>query len=74
MESHRILACGWAFLIWGTYMYLWSFFVYAWQVVMVLFSPTGCRRSPAPAMADQALGGYDPYSGLVAHTMPDGRN
>ena len=34
--SRVVLACGWAFLIWGTYMYLWSFFVYAWQVVIVL--------------------------------------
>jgi phosphatidylglycerophosphate synthase len=34
--SRVVLACGWAFLIWGTYMYLWSFFVYAWQVVTVL--------------------------------------
>ena len=34
--SRVVLACGWAFLIWGVYMYLWSFFVYAWQVVTVL--------------------------------------
>ncbi|UMB71908.1 CDP-alcohol phosphatidyltransferase family protein [Mycobacterium paraterrae] len=39
--SRVVLACGWAFLIWGTYMYLWSFMVYAWQVVIVL------RRLPA---------------------------
>jgi cardiolipin synthase len=38
--SRVVLACGWAFLIWGTYMYLWSFMVYAWQVVIVL------RRMP----------------------------
>jgi CDP-diacylglycerol--glycerol-3-phosphate 3-phosphatidyltransferase len=38
--SRIVLACGWAFLIWGMYMYLWSFVVYAWQVVMVL------RRMP----------------------------
>lgn len=38
--SRVVLACGWAFLIWGTYMYLWSFMVYAWQVVVVL------RRMP----------------------------
>jgi cardiolipin synthase len=38
--SRVVLACGWAFLIWGTYMYLWSFIVYAWQVVLVL------RRMP----------------------------
>ena len=34
--SRVVLACGWAFLIWGTYMYLWSFMVYAWQVVITL--------------------------------------
>jgi cardiolipin synthase len=34
--SRVVLACGWAFLLWGTYMYLWSFMVYAWQVVIVL--------------------------------------
>src|ERR1700761_3508470 len=38
--SRVVLACGWAFLIWGTYMYLWSFFVYAWQGGIVL------RRMP----------------------------
>jgi cardiolipin synthase len=38
--SRVVLACGWAFLVWGTYMYLWSFIVYAWQVVVVL------RRMP----------------------------
>ena len=38
--SRVVLACGWAFLLWGTYMYLWSFMVYAWQVVLVL------RRMP----------------------------
>lgn len=38
--SHVVLACGWAFLSWGIYMYLWSFMVYAWQVVIVL------RRMP----------------------------
>jgi cardiolipin synthase len=38
--SRVVLACGWAFLIWGMYMYLWSFVVYAWQVVIVL------RRMP----------------------------
>jgi len=34
--SRVVLACGWAFLIWGMYMYLWSFVVYAVQVVLVL--------------------------------------
>jgi len=34
--SRVILACGWAFLIWGTYFYLWSFVLYAVQVVLVM--------------------------------------
>lgn len=38
--SRVVLACGWAFLIWGLYMYLWSFVVYAVQVAVVL------RRMP----------------------------
>ena len=33
-------ACGWAFLIWGMYVYLWSFVLYAVQVVLVV------RRMP----------------------------
>jgi CDP-diacylglycerol--glycerol-3-phosphate 3-phosphatidyltransferase len=38
--SRVVLACGWAFLIWGLYLYLWSFVLYAAQVVLVL------RRMP----------------------------
>ena len=34
--SRVILACGWAFLIWGIYFYLWSFVLYAVQVVLVM--------------------------------------
>lgn len=34
--SRVILACGWAFLIWGLYMYLWAFVLYVLQVAMVL--------------------------------------
>jgi cardiolipin synthase len=34
--SHVVLACGWAFLIWGMAMYLWSGVLYLAQVVMVL--------------------------------------
>ena len=29
-------ACGWAFLIWGTYMYLWSAVLYMLQVRLVV--------------------------------------
>jgi CDP-diacylglycerol--glycerol-3-phosphate 3-phosphatidyltransferase len=34
--SRVVLACGWAFLIWGLYMYLWSFVLYTVQVVLVM--------------------------------------
>jgi cardiolipin synthase len=34
--SRVILACGWAFLIWGMALYLWSGVLYLIQVVMVM--------------------------------------
>lgn len=34
--THWVGACGWAFLIWGVYMYLWSFVLYVLQVAAVL--------------------------------------
>ena len=34
--SRVVGACGWAFLIWGTYMYLWSAVVYLLQVRLVV--------------------------------------
>lgn len=34
--SRVVGACGWAFLIWGVYMYLWSFVLYVLQVAAVL--------------------------------------
>ncbi|MGV9799535.1 CDP-alcohol phosphatidyltransferase family protein [Mycobacterium sp. NPDC003449] len=40
--SRVILACGWAFLIWGLALYLWSAVLYLIQVVMVV------RRMPRP--------------------------
>lgn len=33
--SRVVGACGWAFLIWGTGMYLWSAFLYLFQVRLV---------------------------------------
>jgi CDP-diacylglycerol--glycerol-3-phosphate 3-phosphatidyltransferase len=50
--SRVVLACGWAFLIWGLYMYLWSFVVYAVQVVLVLRRLPPVRRRDKP----QAIG------------------
>ena len=53
--SRVVLACGWAFLIWGLYMYLWSFVLYAVQVVLVMrrLPPVraGCRK-PVVSRAD----------------------
>lgn len=38
--SRVVWACGWAFLVWGMYMYLWAFVLYAVQVTLVV------RRMP----------------------------
>ncbi|MFY9767232.1 MAG: CDP-alcohol phosphatidyltransferase family protein [Mycobacterium sp.] len=56
--SRVVLACGWAFLIWGMYMYLWSFVVYAVQVVLVLrrMPPVKTRRDKPLAMRADADG------------------
>ena len=52
--SRVVLACGWAFLIWGLYMYLWSFVVYAVQVVLVLrrMPPASPREKRSQIRAD----------------------
>src|SRR3984893_53644 len=36
LRSRVVLACGWAFLIWGLAMYLWSGVLYLVQVAMVV--------------------------------------
>jgi cardiolipin synthase len=43
--SRVILACGWAFLIWGMAMYLWSAVLYLVQVVLVVRLLPRRRRS-----------------------------
>jgi CDP-diacylglycerol--glycerol-3-phosphate 3-phosphatidyltransferase len=53
--SRVVLACGWAFLIWGLYMYLWSFVLYTVQVVLVMrrLPPVrASRRKPLASRAD----------------------
>ncbi len=52
--SRVALTCGWAFLIWGLYMYLWSFVVYAVQVVLVLrrMPPANPREKRSQIRAD----------------------
>jgi cardiolipin synthase (CMP-forming) len=46
--SRAILACGWAFLLWGLVLYLWSAVLYLVQVAMVV------RRMPK--VGDEPLG------------------
>jgi cardiolipin synthase (CMP-forming) len=50
--SRVVLACGWAFLIWGLYMYLWSFVLYATQMVLVVrrMPPVKARRDKPRAI------------------------
>src|SRR5690349_24016923 len=43
--SRVVLACGWAFLVWGMAMYLWSGVLYLIQVSMVV------RRLPKASMS-----------------------
>ena len=53
--SRVVLACGWAFLIWGMYFYLWSFVLYAVQVVLVMRRLPPARpgrRKPLASRAD----------------------
>jgi CDP-diacylglycerol--glycerol-3-phosphate 3-phosphatidyltransferase len=55
--SRVVLACGWAFLLWGLYMYLWSFVVYAVQMVLVMRRlPPVRHRDRPPAMRADADG------------------
>ena len=53
--SRVVLACGWAFLIWGLYMYVWSFVLYTVQVVLVMrrIPPVRAgREKPVTSRAD----------------------
>ncbi len=52
--SRVVLACGWAFLIWGLYFYLWSFVVYAVQVVLVMRRLPPVRAGSAKPLASGA--------------------
>jgi cardiolipin synthase len=49
--SRVILACGWAFLIWGLALYLWSGVLYLVQVAMVM------RQMPKSAMSGRRAEG-----------------
>jgi CDP-diacylglycerol--glycerol-3-phosphate 3-phosphatidyltransferase len=52
--SRVVLACGWAFLIWGTYFYLWSFVLYTVQVVLVMRRLPPVRASRGKPLASRA--------------------
>jgi cardiolipin synthase len=52
--SRVVLACGWAFLIWGLYMYLWSFVLYAVQVVLVMRRLPPVRPGRRKPLANKA--------------------
>jgi phosphatidylglycerophosphate synthase len=44
--SRVLLACGWAALIWGVYMYLWALVLYVLQVIVVVRTmPTVAARA-----------------------------
>jgi cardiolipin synthase len=53
--NRLMLACGWAFLIWGIATYLWAFVLYAAQVMLVVrrMPPVKARREkPLSIRAD----------------------
>jgi CDP-diacylglycerol--glycerol-3-phosphate 3-phosphatidyltransferase len=52
--SRVVLACGWAFLIWGLYMYLWSFVLYVLQVVLVMRRLPPVRTGREKPLASKA--------------------
>ncbi len=52
--SRVVLACGWAFLIWGTYFYLWSFVLYTVQVVLVMRRLPQVRAGRGKPLASRA--------------------
>ena len=51
--SRVILACGWAFLIWGMALYLWSGVLYLIQVAMVLRQMPTARRTPMSRLREE---------------------
>ena len=69
--SRVILACGWAFLIWGLAMYLWSAVLYLIQVAhggaRLPQVPQDGERATEVADDERSLGGYSPEAGRNAH-------
>ncbi|HEY2501259.1 MAG TPA: CDP-alcohol phosphatidyltransferase family protein [Mycobacterium sp.] len=52
--SRVIGACGWAFLIWGMYMYLWAFVLYAVQMTLVVRRMPKVKRRARQPVARKA--------------------
>ncbi len=52
--SRVVLACGWAFVIWGMYMYLWAFVLYLVQVALVVRRMPKVSARSAEPVADRA--------------------
>lgn len=52
--SRVVWACGWAFLLWGMYMYLWTFVLYAVQVTLVV------RRMPKLTRPARQAAAWEP--------------
>jgi CDP-diacylglycerol--glycerol-3-phosphate 3-phosphatidyltransferase len=55
--SRVVWACGWAFLLWGMYLYLWAFVLYAVQVTLVVRRMPRLAR-PARQAAAQERGDH----------------
>ncbi|HTX96402.1 MAG TPA: CDP-alcohol phosphatidyltransferase family protein [Mycobacterium sp.] len=54
----RVLgACGWAFLIWGMYLYLWAFVLYAVQLVLVLRRMEKLKHDAPQTTVSKAIDG-----------------
>jgi cardiolipin synthase len=54
--SRVVLACGWAFVIWGLALYLWSAVLYLIQVGMVMRRLPKVGAGPAAPTADGHVG------------------
>jgi len=52
--SRVVGAFGWAFLIWGMYMYLWAFVLYAVQMALVVRRMPKLDRQSRPSVAGSA--------------------
>ncbi|TVS88955.1 CDP-alcohol phosphatidyltransferase family protein [Mycobacterium helveticum] len=51
--SRVVWACGWAFLLWGMYLYLWAFVLYAVQVTLVVRRMPRLARPARQAVAQE---------------------